>query len=65
MSSVKCNDSGMSQRDGITLNGCHNQMNYELLITSADNYLCHRCRRFTALNENQVCDHCRQVLAKN
>ena len=46
----------------ITLKGCCRQLNYQLLITPASNYLCDRCRRYTAISETRVCDHCSRVL---
>ncbi|CAG2119186.1 unnamed protein product, partial [Medioppia subpectinata] len=58
------NDSKLAQKDGITLNGCSNHINYELLITSANNCLCDRCRRYTAVNRSQPCHQCLQVLSQ-
>ncbi len=57
-------NSEFTQTDGITLSDCCiNQMQYQLLITSAKNYLCDRCRRFTAINRSQPCDQCLNVLS--
>ncbi|XP_054162323.1 isoleucine--tRNA ligase, mitochondrial-like [Oppia nitens] len=53
----------LPQKDGMTLSGCLNGINYDLLITSANNYLCDRCRRYTANKPNDACDYCLNVIS--